>query len=159
MAVANPTRAPRPSRGNGQPMVLGRIVRTPDGEAPLWVREAWVGLILPGRWSNSAKPARGLMTGRDRAVEAGFHVAWDLAIGTLRRQGHHEAADWWVEHRPGGRAGLPQLVFAPTALKPVRKRRRRARPEHKRSIPAGAKRGDSRARRTERQARSLTDRT
>jgi len=83
-----------------------RIVRAPIGEAPLWVREAWIGLTLPtrghGRWTGF-----GVLTGpgsflgelwacfrgRGQKVE-GFAV--DACEAVERLAAHNpEAAAWW----------------------------------------------------------------
>jgi hypothetical protein len=86
-----------------------RIVRAPIGEAPAWVREAWVGLTLPlapgrseGRWRTIGVLSGprswlgglwALLSGRAQAVE-GFGV--DAATAVDRLAAHDpEAAEWW----------------------------------------------------------------
>ncbi len=77
-----------------------RIVTTPAGEAPLWVREAWVGLRLPC-W-----PLVGLPSGPEVGVLSSkevnhncfvCHVPQDEAIVILRKE-RPEAAKWWEEN-------------------------------------------------------------
>jgi len=89
------------------------IVSPPDGEAPLWVREQWVGLRLPIA-IREAEPLRirtfGVLTaprtaiGRFLAVlrgktasETGFVVPV-IAAMELLGQSSPEAARWWREH-------------------------------------------------------------
>jgi hypothetical protein len=83
-----------------------RIVRAPIGEAPLWVREAWVGLTLParshGRWTGfgvltGPRSCLGQLwsrlRGRGQRVE-GFSVdAWEAVERLAAR--NPEAAAWW----------------------------------------------------------------
>jgi hypothetical protein len=107
-----------------------RIVRAPSGEAPLWVREAWIGVTLPtrarGRWTGF-----GVLTGpgsllgqlwarlRGRAQRIdGFSVdAWQ-AVERLAAH-NPEAAAWWRREaaafvRPGS-----VFVFDHGACEPV----------------------------------------
>ena len=90
-----------------------RIESTPPGEAPLWVREKWVGLELPLAQA-SADPVRlytgGVVSGprtwwqgivawlRGRLeAESGFLVAVIPALEVLERT-DPDAAAWWKEN-------------------------------------------------------------
>jgi hypothetical protein len=91
------------------------VTSVPPGEAPLWVREKWVGLTLPLA-QPCADPRRGLVagvltgprgilaqllalfTGRFRVSE-GYFVDASAALRALE-SAHPEAAAWWKEHRP-----------------------------------------------------------
>lgn len=102
-----------------------RIVQAPFGEAPLWVREAWVGLELPiiegkpyRRWQTSGvlsgpKTILGglwaLIRGRTDPV-AGYAVKGKDALSRLM-QHHQPAADWWDENLPQGRKDWFHFVF------------------------------------------------
>jgi len=76
---------------------LIKITRTPAGEAPLWVRHAWLGLVLP------CGPYVGFSEGKSRSVISlkevpnryGFSVPQKKAIEILRRV-RPNAARWWL---------------------------------------------------------------
>jgi hypothetical protein len=97
------------------------ITSVPPGEAPLWVREKWVGLTLPLAGKQlTAMPfyGCGVLTGprgflsclaawvTGRLVrESGFAVASHTAIELLAIASP-EAAAWWYENTPHlGRPG------------------------------------------------------
>ena len=75
-----------------------RIIRRPDGEAPEWIRQAWVGLELP------CDPVLGYPEGgMDRGVitemsvmqnQSGVSVPQDLALAVLQ-EADPNAAAWW----------------------------------------------------------------
>jgi hypothetical protein len=102
-----------------------RIVAVPPGDAPLWVREKWVGLDLPvTRYSGHRKflglgvlsmPhswwGQWLAVCRGRAeLIAGYAVEALPAVGILSRTSP-EAAAWWREHTPHLIAPKRYLVF------------------------------------------------
>jgi hypothetical protein len=92
-----------------------RIVRVPPGEAPLWVRERWVGLRLP-LLQRTAAPRSYLTTG----VVTGPKTLWSSLVAILRgateridgyavsvtaaveELARHspEAASWWRTEAP-----------------------------------------------------------
>jgi len=91
------------------------ITAAPPGEAPLWVREKWVGLSLPLYQSKSSPVSSlasgvisgprncfsslvALLTGRFHR-ESGFVVESKVAIELLA-QASPEAANWWRENTP-----------------------------------------------------------
>jgi hypothetical protein len=102
-----------------------RIVAVPPGEAPLWVRQKWVGLDLPVvRYAAHLKlPAFGVLPmahtwstqwaavlrGRAKRV-AGYAVEAALAVGILAKA-TPEAAAWWRENTPHLIAPQRYLVF------------------------------------------------
>jgi hypothetical protein len=92
-----------------------RIIATPSGQAPLWVREKWVGLELPLARHSRAVGARtsGVLDGaptflgflgrlfRGRvSVAKGFAVDAEQAIAVLEAR-HPDAANWWKANTPG----------------------------------------------------------
>ena len=111
------------------------IVRAPEGEAPLWVREAWVGLTLPlvpGYPGKRRMPSFGVLSGpfgwwgqlRERlsgrvGTVEGYVVDRDQAYALL---GAHrpDALAWWREECPGINA-MPggAFVFDAPACRPV----------------------------------------
>jgi hypothetical protein len=102
-----------------------RIVGVPPGEAPLWVREKWVGLELPlARHSTPRElftfgvlsgprtwlvQMWGVVRGRARRV-SGYVVEGARAVDILERSSP-EAAAWWREHAPQYVAPRGRLVF------------------------------------------------
>lgn len=80
---------------------LVRIIKTPAGEAPLWVRKEWVGLLLPcdpylGFPDNDGES--GVIT-KKKAPRArtGFSVSQEKAIMILEEH-DPKAAQWWKSH-------------------------------------------------------------
>jgi hypothetical protein len=89
-----------------------RIISVPPGEAPLWVREKWVGLELPlTRWASPKKflgfgvvsgPRTCLaqlwaaLLGRAQSV-TGFPVEASRAVEILEASSP-QAASWWREN-------------------------------------------------------------
>lgn len=90
-----------------------KIVRAPKGEAPDWVREAWVGLVLPLKEPTLATlPTAGVLTGPRSAMgtfwaslagapvcTTGYLTPAARAIEILERA-QPKAAAWWREHAP-----------------------------------------------------------
>jgi hypothetical protein len=98
-----------------------RIRSVPPGDAPLWVREKWVGVELTSVLGASAKkfPAasvlanpsffaslRRLLTGETRGV-TGYPVQVASAIEALEKSSP-QAAAWWRENTPN--------IISPTRL-------------------------------------------
>ncbi len=87
-----------------------KILGTPSGGAPKWVREAWIGLVLPldQHWPQS-NMARDVLTKTPRQIR-GYNVDAVLAVEILSFR-HPEAARWWRENttliQPGN-----HLVFS-----------------------------------------------
>jgi hypothetical protein len=92
-----------------------RIIDVPPGEAPRWVRKAWVGLVLPLA-PEEAGPRRarasGVLTGPRGFLERFWRMlvdpppaSWqyvidaDVAIDILA-EANPEAAEWWEENAP-----------------------------------------------------------
>lgn len=91
------------------------ITAVPDGEAPLWVRECWVGLKIP--LAQTTKSAQlhvscGVLTGpknpftiliyflfQRKHREMGYLVETLTAVKILEAQ-HPLAAKWWKENTP-----------------------------------------------------------
>jgi len=73
-----------------------RIIKTPDGEAPLWVREAWVGLELPCILKkDESDQASGVLSKKPYEHRSGcWYVLQDLALDFLEIA-HPKAAEWW----------------------------------------------------------------
>jgi hypothetical protein len=90
-----------------------KIVRAPAGEAPDWVREAWVGLVLPLKEAGlQTVPSIGVLSGPRSALQSlwamlagrrltttGYLTPAPRAIEVLERA-RPEAAAWWRENAP-----------------------------------------------------------
>lgn len=77
-----------------------RILTIPAGEAPEYVRAAWVGLELPCLTIAGIPkdPARTVVSLEPLARPCyGFFVPQDQALAILKRHSY-EAAQWWKEH-------------------------------------------------------------
>ena len=103
-----------------------RIVATPPGQAPLWVREKWVGLELPlapGTERHGHFLSSGVLDGsptflgflgrlfRGRvSVSKGFAVEIGSAITILENK-HPDAANWWKANTPDAIRAGRKLLF------------------------------------------------
>src|SRR5262245_9408749 len=103
-----------------------RITSVPPGEAPLWVRERWVGLSLPlaqRRASSLSFLTSGVLSmpkgfiswlgalfrGR-LALQRGYLVESHAAVAVLAVN-HPEAAQWWFQNTPRLFKGKRHFVF------------------------------------------------
>ena len=92
-----------------------RIIEEPPGEAPLWVRRAWVGLVLPlppGESGPRRVRASGVLTG----PRGFFGTLWRLLVDPpptswayivdadeaidILAEADSEAAAWWEDNAP-----------------------------------------------------------
>ena len=109
-----------------------QIICRPVGEAPEWVRDAWIGLHLP-LYSDGEKdwPSVGVMTGPrtlfrqvlarimgKRKWTRGYAVEAGLAVDLLAKA-NPDAADWWRRNAPHLLDGLRFFVFNTPACRPV----------------------------------------
>jgi hypothetical protein len=101
-----------------------QIVHRPDGEAPKWVRDAWIGAVLPllidepvtiesvgvltgprswwGLWWHR-------LTGRTERM-TGYEVNAAAAVVIVAARSP-EAARWWREHVPHMLDGVQSFLF------------------------------------------------
>ena len=108
-----------------------RIIRAPIGEAPEWVREAWVGLELPlvhlgevtvetGGVLTGPRSWLGYwwarLTGRLEVV-SGYVVRSDRAI-ILLSGSRPDAAAWWQTHAPMFCEPGAEFIFDAPACEP-----------------------------------------
>lgn len=76
-------------------MAAIRIIAPPPGEAPKWVRQAWVGLVLPLSENISPGIQLGALGGDPHPQNLdGYSVATNDALTVLARV-NAEAAKWW----------------------------------------------------------------
>ncbi|MCX6721848.1 MAG: hypothetical protein NTY04_01510, partial [Candidatus Staskawiczbacteria bacterium] len=73
---------------------LIRIVRMPAGEAPPWVRQAWVGLTLPCCSEMAFFPSSGVVTDKPVKDRLGVSVPHKEALEILKKRSP-KAASWW----------------------------------------------------------------
>ena len=92
-----------------------RITDVPPGEAPDWVRRAWVGMVLPlapGETGPRTPHTAGVLTGPRGCLmmllaillgrtsrETGYVVEGPVAVELLAEK-NEEAARWWQEEAP-----------------------------------------------------------
>jgi hypothetical protein len=92
-----------------------RVVRVPPGEAPLWVREKWVGLELPLARGESG-PRHVLTSGVVSGPRNRFAALWRRLLGRLPDKAGYavyvidalavlestapEAVEWWRTNSP-----------------------------------------------------------
>lgn len=87
-----------------------RIIKTPAGEAPIEVREAWVGIQLPAS-APFTDAARGAVSYELQEPREVFAVPTRLALLYLLGQGKEDAAQWWHDNLPLGALIASKLYF------------------------------------------------
>jgi hypothetical protein len=107
-----------------------RVVAVPPGEAPLWVREKWVGLAMPlagGDRGPRVSYTSGVLSGPRNQLVAllwallgrlrrnfGYAVDVQEALGILERTAP-EAAQWWRANVPRLQRAGRKFMFQPAA--------------------------------------------
>jgi len=89
------------------------IIATPPGEAPDWVRQAWIGLELPFVNPTPDGYVGGVLSGQPTGRN-GFHVETETALEILEAS-NAEAADWWKTNAPI--AFMDALIFDSSVCK------------------------------------------
>ncbi len=111
-----------------------RIIAIPPGEAPLWVREKWLGLELPiadGRSAAQQSYISGVLSGpRNRFFaiiqrllgrleqQTGYPVYVDDALAILEKTAP-DAASWWRANVPRLQQPKRKLLFRARFCEPV----------------------------------------
>lgn len=75
-----------------------RIIATPRGQAPLSIREKWIGTVIPLADQNTKGIQIGVAGGQPENV-GGYKVNPREAVNRLE-QNHPEAAAWWNSNFP-----------------------------------------------------------
>lgn len=114
-----------------------RITRTPPGEAPEHIRQAWVGLVLPVHDRDDGPQTRlglgvlsgprtwlgvllGILTGRAKRA-TGYVVNAKTSLELLATHAP-EAADWWRTHAPRFLEPGRSFLFAADVCEEVHER-------------------------------------
>lgn len=86
-----------------------KIISTPPGQAPLWVREKWVGLVLPVAENDDGVGSLqvGVRGGRAQNL-GGYEIETQKAIELLEEISPN-AALWWKNNM--NLEIIPRLVF------------------------------------------------
>lgn len=88
-----------------------RVVAVPPGEAPAWVRQAWVGVELPTvRRQPRAVPTFQVLSGAHGQPGPGYEVPGPAAVAAVAVV-NPDAADWWRANVPGVLDPRYTLVF------------------------------------------------
>ena len=109
-----------------------KIVRAPSGEAPQWVREAWVGLVLPLKESGlKTLPSIGVLSGPKSSLGwlwasltgesitcTGYLTPAAAAIEILERA-RPEAAAWWRDNAPKFLREEAEFLFEASACERI----------------------------------------
>jgi hypothetical protein len=75
-----------------------QFVKTPQGEAPEWAREAWVGVVVPYVGFGHSFPfTRGVVSGKAVPSLCSYCVPQAEALAALH-EAHPKAANWWKQN-------------------------------------------------------------
>lgn len=74
------------------------IISTPPGQAPEWVRMAWIGLLLPIADDVEGGLQMGVHGGPAQN-EGGYKIPTQEALDILEKK-NRKAARWWYDHLP-----------------------------------------------------------
>ena len=85
-----------------------RIIATPPGQAPEWVRNEWIGVEIPLTEQLSGGLQFGVLGGQAENVN-GYQVNGSDAFRALEKKSN-AAAMWWLNEAPWALAN--KLVFA-----------------------------------------------
>lgn len=89
------------------PKCFIRIIKRPDGEAPDWVRDAWIGLVLPVNSSSEGMTLRRVISKTLVHHDgSGYAVEWTDAMTVLTVHAL-KAREWWQ----GNTRGIDNFVF------------------------------------------------
>lgn len=86
-----------------------KVTKVPCGEAPEWVRQAWVGCVMPlAEDLPEGSEVVGVLSFRLQPYQGGFSVSFTEAMKALTP--HPNALEWWLTNMaPVQRCGW--LVF------------------------------------------------
>jgi hypothetical protein len=119
-AAYSPTAVPSPVAGPppvSAEKVLVRVVAVHSGEAPDWVRQAWVGLVLPAI-DNRVFRGQEVLSGR-RSFAPAYQVNSTIALSLLEIGNQRAAADWWRQNVPDTDTPGQHFLFSPECCAPL----------------------------------------
>lgn len=73
-----------------------KVTRVPRGDAPEWVRQAWVGLELPCHPIMGPCTSSDVVSGKEVPVRTGVCVPHDKALAILKTA-NQKAFEWWKD--------------------------------------------------------------
>jgi hypothetical protein len=82
-----------------------KILNLPEGEAPLKIREEWIGVTVPVAEVLGPRVGFGVLTYTEVRMKNAIAISLQDAMQALCDAGKPEAADWWVRKAQG------QLLF------------------------------------------------
>ncbi|MFA6554675.1 MAG: hypothetical protein WCS89_04195 [Candidatus Paceibacterota bacterium] len=85
-----------------------KIVSTPPGQAPEWVRQEWIGAVIPLPKQSSVGIQVGARGGKPQNL-GGYQVETTEAMKELGKKSP-EAVKWWEGNVP--LKAIPRLVFS-----------------------------------------------
>ena len=98
------------------------IIKTPDGEAPEWVREKWVGLILPVINTEPYEEESFFELGKKPATskkqQTGFFVCGFIALYLLAQKSI-EAVNWFLSNTRPINSLLKGFIFSESEVKVI----------------------------------------
>jgi hypothetical protein len=94
--------------GQRRARVKFKILNLPKGEAPLEIREQWVGVTVPVAEVLGDRVGFGVFTYAEVKMENAIAVSLPEAVQALRSADKPDAADWW-EKMPQNQQS--QLLF------------------------------------------------
>ena len=89
-----------------------RIIKVPRGNAPEWVRQAWVGCVLPDLGPPANGRSFGLLTRTPRNAQGASCVPMQIALEILAEKSP-DAATWFRDTLGQGRITSDKFVFQP----------------------------------------------
>ena len=96
-----------------------RIVGTPSGDAPLEIREAWVGLELPVERIDANRLVGGVLTGQPKVLGHAYSVNFNEAMHVLADNDQMTAVSWWISVWPPRSFEHDCLVFDGDCCEPI----------------------------------------
>jgi hypothetical protein len=100
-----------------------RVTEVPRGEAPLEIRKAWVGVVLPTLGGNKPKLLEeyGALTRNPYGTISGYSIDGRTAIEMLAKYDSN-AANWWRENAPHTTQPGYYFIFPVESCTPVASR-------------------------------------
>jgi hypothetical protein len=100
-----------------------RIKALPEGDAPEWVRRAWIGvrIALPAYCARATEHRGFGATSAAVRTQRAYSVPLFCAAEALRLHGRHDAARWWLRQPFAVDALSKELLFHPACIQVERR--------------------------------------